>query len=60
MAQVTFQSLSIPLDLHAISVLSTSMISLGCTGLQKIARLTTEHRLPVIKMHKKRCGHDFF
>ena len=52
--------LSIPLDLHANSLLSTAIISLGCTGLQKIARLTTEHRLPAIKIHKKRCGHDFF
>ena len=52
--------LSIPLDLHADSLLSTAIISLGCTGLQKIARLTTEHRLPAIKMHKKRCVHDFF
>jgi hypothetical protein len=39
-----FPELSIPLDLHANSVLSTAMISLGCTGLQKIVRLTTEHR----------------
>ena len=52
--------LSIPLDLHANSLLYTAIISLGCTGLQKIARLTTEHRLPAVKIHKKRCWHDFF
>ena len=35
-----FPELKIPLDLHANIVLSTAMISLGCTGLQKIVRLT--------------------
>ena len=39
-----FPELNIPLDLHANSVLSTAVINLECTGLQKIARLTTEHR----------------
>jgi len=39
-----FPELSIPLDLHATSVFSTAIISLGCAGLQKVARLTTEHR----------------
>ncbi len=39
-----FPEISIPLDLHANRVLSTAVINLGCTGLQKIARLTTEDR----------------
>ncbi len=39
-----FPELIIPLGLHVNSVLSTAVINLGCTGLQKIARLTTEHR----------------
>ena len=52
--------LSIPLHFHTSSLLSTAIISLLCTGLQKIARLTTEHRLPAIKMHKKKMRTWFF
>ena len=39
-----FPELSIPYDLHANSVLCTAIISRGCTGIQKIARVMTAHR----------------
>jgi hypothetical protein len=39
-----FPELYMPYDLHANSVLCTAIISPGCTGFQKIARVTTAYR----------------
>ena len=39
-----FPVLSIPLDLHVNRLVSKASISQGCRDLQKIARVTTEHR----------------
>ena len=36
--------LSIPLDVHVNRLVSKASISQGCRDLQKIARVTTEHR----------------
>ena len=50
----------IPLGLCVNSAVATSKLRLRCTGLLKIARLKLRYVEFAVKMHKKRCGPDFF